>query len=171
MGEVIYLTTFHEIYDSFLLDVVDKYFIDYDVEEINYEDLQRLLITAIVKFKHPKQNLKDYDLLFVDEEGVNGQFNVDLTLEEVELLVNYMGIAWATNKLKRGRITELQYTGSDAKVINIKTYIEGIKEIIKTLKEESKVLNNSYQMHCDDKIKLNKKESIRNNIRNRNGYF
>lgn len=161
------MTTFHEIYDSFLSDVIDEYLIDYELETIDYDDLQRLLITAIVKFKHPKQNLKDYDLLFVDEEGVKGQFNIDLTLEEIELLANYMGIAWATNKLKRGRITELQYTGSDAKVINIKTYIEGIKEIIKTLKEENKILNNNYQMHRDEKIALNKKESVQSSINRR----
>lgn len=158
------MTTFHEIYDLFLSDVIDIYFIDYENQKIDYEDLQKILKSAIVMFKHPKKNLNNIDNEFIDEDGVSGAFIEDLDMEEKELLVSYMGIKWGINKLKRGRITELQYTGSDAKVINIKTYIDGIKEVVNSLKQENRILNNNYQMHSGEKITLNKKEGIRNTL-------
>lgn len=158
------MTSFHSVYDRFLSDVIDSYFINYEQQTISYSDLQSLLLSAIIMFKHPKQNLRDYDLEYVDAELVAGRFNIELTLEEIDILVSYMGIKWAENKLKRGRITELQYTGSDAKAINIKTYISGIKEIIDTLKAQNKILNNNYHMHDGYKLKTNKKASVRNSL-------
>lgn len=163
------MTTFYEIYDLFLRNVIDVYFIDYETEEISYDDLQNILYSAIVRFKHPKKDIRDIDLEYYNDEGVVGKFNIELDLEEKELLVGYMGIKWAENKLKKGRITELQYTGSDAKVINIKTYIEGIQAILDTLTEQVKILNNNYHSHSGYKLELNKKNTVngRNILRDR----
>lgn len=158
------MTTFHEIYDLFLSEVIDVYFIDYEEQKIEYNDLQNILVSAIARFKHPKKDLRNYELNFFDEERIPGQFSEELDIEEKELLVNYMGIKWAENKLKRGRITQLQYTGSDAKAINIKTHIEGINSILKTLKTENKVLNNNYQAHSGNKIKLRTRDKVRDSI-------
>lgn len=157
------MTSFYEIYDFFLNSTIDEEFIDYEDGKIDYEELQPLLLSAIIAFKHSKVDIRDYDLDYEDEHNVKGKFNNELSLEEIELLSSYMSIRWAENKLKRSRLTQLQYTGSDAKVINIKTHIEAIKEIIKTLKEQNRELNNNYQNHVDNKLSLHKKNSIRKN--------
>lgn len=163
------MTTFYEIYELFLREVIDIYFVDYETEDISYDDLQNILYSAIIKFKHPKKDIRDIDLEYMNDDGVVGKFNIELDLEEKEILVGYMGIKWAENKLKRGRITELQYTGSDAKVINIKTYIEGIKVILDTLTSQVKILNNNYHSHTGYKLELNEKNTVnrRNILRNR----
>ena len=154
------MTTFHEIYDLFLSDVIDSYFIDYELGTVDFKELEHILLAAVVRFKHPKKNLNEYDLNFCDEEEVRGCFSEELTYEEQEILVSFMGIKWAENQLKRGKITRLQMTGSDAKAINIKTHIEGLKTILDILKQENRILINNYNSHDGNKIKLSKKENI-----------
>ena len=54
-------------------------------------------------------------------------------------------------------------------LINIKTYIEGIKVILDTLTSQVKILNNNYHSHTGYKLELNEKNTVnrRNILRER----
>ena len=105
-------TDFSLIYNNFLHTVTDDMYISWSEEE-TYEDLQGFLTSAIVNFRFPKQNLFDYDLDL-------GEFNIKLTPEEIDIITTLMIIEWLKRQITTVRLTELQYTGSDAKVLNTK---------------------------------------------------
>lgn len=117
-------TDFSLIYDNFLHTVTDDMYISWSEGE-TYEDLQGFLTSAIVNFRFPKKNLYDYDLDFQ-------QFNVELTFEEIDIITTLMIIEWIKRQITTVRLTELQYTGSDAKVLNTKSQLIGLL----TLKED-----------------------------------
>lgn len=145
-------TTFYEVYDVFLNSTIDSYFIDEEKENFSYNILEGLMMSAIISFRHAKQDITQYDLSFIDENNVRGQFKVELSLDEKILLSEYMCLEWANNKLKRGRIMDLQYTGSDAKVVNAKQVVDTAIAIIKQIKTNIIKKKNDYHSHNGNKL-------------------
>lgn len=132
-------TDFSLIYNNFLHTVTDDMYISWSEEE-TYEDLQGFLTSAIVNFRFPKQNLFDYDL---DLE----EFNLKLTPEEIDIITTLMIIEWLKRQITTVRLTELQYTGSDAKVLNTKNQLTGLLNLKQDYEKQLEKKLFYYQNH------------------------
>jgi hypothetical protein len=83
-------TPFEKVFNSFLSKIDDNLYsnLEFDVEA----DLTKLLNSAIVQFDFPKVDIfdKDDDLQ---------QFNVDLSIHEIEILSNLMKLEWIKRQM------------------------------------------------------------------------
>lgn len=80
------MTPYTDLYASVLSKIRDYDFVKLDEEHI-YEVLSDYVRPAIVSFRGCKQDLSDRD----DDAG---EFNIDLTDTEIEILANYMVICY-----------------------------------------------------------------------------
>lgn len=123
-------TPFSKIYDIFLGMITDDLYLELDKHQ-TYELLQELLLSAIVWFEFPRQNLDDYDdfdlileqstycgvdsdMLEVKCEIYNhGHFNCVLTNEEMNIIATYMVVEWLGQQLASIENTRMKYSGQD----------------------------------------------------------
>lgn len=120
-------TLFSEIYEAFLNGITDDMYITTTEEETN-EDLSSFLINSIVRFRGPKVPLRNYDLELQ-------KFNTKLDIDEISILALLMKIDWISRQMHTVNLTEMQYTGSDAKVLNTKAQMATLTAL-KTLTEK-----------------------------------
>lgn len=121
-------TSFDKVYDMFFSQITDDLYITLTESEAK-QDAQSMLLKAILKFRYPKVNVKDYSL---DKEidGVKQDvFNVELSDDEIYILSMYMSLEWITRQMRDVRLTEMNYTGSDAKVLNTKSQMSTLEEL------------------------------------------
>jgi hypothetical protein len=83
-------TPFEKVFNSFLSKIDDNLYsnFEFDIES----DLTKLLNSAIVQFDFPKVNIFDKD------DDIQ-QFNVDLSLHEIEILANLMKLEWIKRQM------------------------------------------------------------------------
>lgn len=120
-------TPFSLIYDLFLSKVTDDLYLEL-TELDTYRLLQDLLLSAIPKFEFPRKQLDDYNLQDVVDVGTyngvesnsedwelliygQGQFNVLLTDEEMNILATYMVVEWIGQQLASIENTRMKYSG------------------------------------------------------------
>lgn len=120
-------TPFSLIYDLFLSKIQDDLYLEL-TELDTYRLLQDLLLSAIPKFEFPRKPLDDYSLQDVIDVGTyngvesnsedwelliygQGQFNVLLTDEEMNILATYMIVEWIGQQLASIENTRMKYSG------------------------------------------------------------
>ena len=120
-------TPFSLVYDLFLSKVTDDLYLEL-TELDTYRLLQDLLLSAISKFEFPRKPLDDYNLQDVIDVGTyngvesnsedwelliygQGQFNVLLTDEEMNILATYMIVEWIGQQLASIENTRMKYWG------------------------------------------------------------
>jgi hypothetical protein len=83
-------TPFEKVFDSFLSKIEDDLYtsLSVDIEA----DLTKLLNGAIVQFDFPKVDI-------FDKDDNMQQFNVDLSIHEIEILANLMKLEWIKRQL------------------------------------------------------------------------
>lgn len=101
-------TPFSDVYDSFLSKITDDMYMEL-TEDDTYKMLEDLLISSIPKFEFPRVSLFDYvrgstkqvehttideetgeEISTITNEYTVGYFNVQLTMEEINILATYM---------------------------------------------------------------------------------
>nr|DAS90068.1 MAG TPA: hypothetical protein [Caudoviricetes sp.] len=132
-------TKYSEIYDQFLDRITDDMYISWSKEE-TYADLAAFLSTAIARFHMPHENLRD-------KEDVGGEicFTSELSYRTIDILTLLMEKEWLNRQLRTVKLTELQYTGSDAKVLNTKSQAEAIIKIKEDLQRDLNQAYHNYQ--------------------------
>lgn len=98
-------TSFQTIFQRFLNKITDSNLASLlpdTLESIMTEYLQ----SAIVRFRKCKKNLQDFDL---DLQ----QFNVDLSLEEIEILANWMRFEWLDQQINRIELLKQSLSSKD----------------------------------------------------------
>lgn len=120
-------TPFSLIYDLFLSKIQDDLYLEL-TELDTYRLLQDLLLSAIPEFEFPRKQLDDYNLQDVIDVGTyngvesnyedwelliygQGQFNVLLTDEEMNILATYMIVEWIGQQLASIENTRMKYSG------------------------------------------------------------
>lgn len=120
-------TPFSLVYDLFLSKVTDDLYIEL-TELDTHRLLQELLLAAIPKFEFPRKPLDDYETQDVVDVGKyngvesdfkdwdlliygQGQFNVLLTDEEINILATYMIVEWIGQQLASIENTRMKYSG------------------------------------------------------------
>lgn len=121
------ITPFSLIYDLFLSKIQDDLYLEL-TELDTHRLLQELLLAAIPKFEFPRKPLDDYETQDVVDVGKyngvesdfkdwdlliygQGQFNVLLTDEEMNILATYMIVEWIGQQLASIENTRMKYSG------------------------------------------------------------
>lgn len=120
-------TPFSLVYDLFLSKITDDLYLEL-TELDTHRLLQELLLAAIPKFEFPRKPLDDYETQDVVDVGKyngvesdfkdwdlliygQGQFNVLLTDEEMNILATYMIVEWIGQQLASIENTRMKYSG------------------------------------------------------------
>jgi hypothetical protein len=98
-------TSFDTVFQRFLNKVTDS-----DLASLLPDTIDSIMISflqsAIVRFRKCKQNLEDYDLVLM-------QFNVDLSLTEIEILANWMRLEWLDQQVNRIELLRQSLSSKD----------------------------------------------------------
>ena len=154
-------TPFSLVYDSFLSKITDDMFLEL-TELDTYRMLEELLLSAIEKFEFPKQNLHNYSVIEMSDAGTyqgvdsdgeeveaiiydNGQFNIDLTHEQINILAVYMIVEWESQQLASIENTRMKYSGSDFKFTSQANHMQKILQMKKDYEREGFHLQRLYK--------------------------
>ena len=154
-------TPFSLVYDSFLSKITDDMFLEL-TELDTYRMLEELLLSSIEKFEFPKQNLHDYNVIQISDTGTyqgvdsngeeveaivydGGEFNIDLTHEEINILAVYMIVEWESQQLASIENTRMKYSGSDFKFTSQANHMQKILQMKKDYEREGFHLQRLYK--------------------------
>lgn len=118
-------TSYKEVCDNFLSLVNDDLYGSEEdgwSQEATYADAEILLNNAKLKFLLPREDIVTY--MIVDSEVY---FTSKLSPGTIQILTLLMIREWLARQLNSVRITEMQFSGSDAKTLNTKAQAEAIK--------------------------------------------
>lgn len=160
-------TPFSLIYDLFLSKIQDDLYLEL-TELDTYRLLQDLLLSAIPKFEFPRKQLDDYNLQDVIDVGTyngvesnsedwelliygQGQFNVLLTDEEMNILATYMIVEWIGQQLASIENTRMKYSGTDFKFTSQANHMQKLVTVKKEYEREGFHLQRLYKRRAKDK--------------------
>lgn len=111
-------TPYSDIYKKFLTDIKDDSLLDFTVEE-RMEILDGLLKKSISRFKACQTDLLNRTEKISATENtpaVEGQFNQDLTEEEMNILATIMRKYWLNDKIYNLELLQQKMTSKDWKL-------------------------------------------------------
>ena len=154
------MTTFSTVYDSFLSKITDDMYMEMS-ELDTYRMLEELLLAAIQRFEFPRVDLTDYELgaeLESTYSGVdsdyreviaisvsNGNFNANLTQEEINIIAVYMIVEWLSFQLASVENARMKYSGSDFKFTSQANHMAKLKVLIDNFKTDCFHLQRLYK--------------------------
>ena len=101
------MTLLSTIFDKFLDKITDDMYMELTPEQ-TWDMRFQLFESALPWFEFPRFNLFAYDLALEE-------YNVDLTLEEINIIATYMVVEWFNQQLASVEVTRMKYSGSDFK--------------------------------------------------------
>lgn len=154
-------TSFYTIYDAFFSRITDDMYMEL-TEEDTYQVLQDLLITNLSRFEFPRFDLFDYEEgawgYLGEYQGVEsnnkevaaygwigGTFNVELTIEEINIIALNMVIGWLGQQLDTTENTRMKYSGSDFKFTSQANHMAKLKVLIDAHKTDCLHLQRIYK--------------------------
>ena len=154
-------TSFLTIYDAFFSRITDDMYMELTAED-TYTMLQDLLINNLPRFEFPRFDIFDYEPgawgYFGDYQGVEsngdlvtaygwigGNFNVELTLEEINIIALNMVVGWLGQQLDTTENTRMKYSGSDFKFTSQANHMAKLKVLIDSHKTDSLHLQRLYK--------------------------
>ena len=164
-------TSFLTIYDAFFSRVTDDMFMELTKEDTLLM-LQDLLINNLPRFEFPKFDIYDYEIgdwgYLGEYQGVEsdnkevtaygwvgGTFNIELTLEEINIIALNMVVGWLTQQLDTTENTREKYSGSDFKFTSQANHMAKLKVLIDAQKQDCLHLQRLYsrrQRNADGQI-------------------
>ena len=158
-------TSFMAIYDSSLGMITSEMYMELTEYE-TYEMLQELLLNAINKFRFPRFDIFNFETGYLDydENGyigvesdyketqvyvwVEGYFNSNLTLEEINIIATNMVIEWLGQQLANTELVQEKYSGSDFKFTSQANHMAKLKNLIEFYNTESFTKQDIYKRRC-----------------------
>lgn len=156
MGEEVKTTSFETIYNLFFTRVTDDMYMEM-TELDTYRDLQDILVCAIPRFEFPRFDIFDYELGHKEEipsedpeqpptvKWVGGNFNAELTLEEMNILAVSMMVEWFERQLATTELTKEKYSGADFKFTSQANHMAKLKLMVDERKQETHHLQRLYK--------------------------
>lgn len=114
-------TSFETIIDKFLGKITDDMYLELTYED-TLRDTKQFLLDAIPYFEFPRFQLYNYD----EEEE---QYNVDLTVEEINILALLMKTAWLERQINSVENTRMKYSGSDFKMTSQANHLSKLLQL------------------------------------------
>ena len=120
-------TPFEKIYNKFFGKVTDDLYLEMTYED-TLRDVKSILLDAIPYFEFPRFALYNYD------EDLE-QYNVDLTVEEVNIFAILMKITWLNRQIDSDEVTRMKYSGPDFKMTS---YANHLSKLISSKSESQR---------------------------------
>ena len=114
-------TSFETIIDRFLGKITDDMYLELTYED-TLRDAKQFLLDAIPYFEFPRFQLYNYD------EELE-QYNVDLTVEEINILALLMKAAWLERQINSIENTRMKYSGSDFKMTSQANHLSKLLQL------------------------------------------
>ena len=157
-------TLFSAVYNRFLGQVTDDLYLELTPED-TLRDLQNLLLNAIPGFEFPRQNLYDYTIELTEkpesdvtpDEFILGtvwgnldevleppkvlvdksRFNVELTIEEINILALLMKQGWVQRQVTSIENTRMKYSGADFKMTSQANHLSKLLSLLEESRRAS----------------------------------
>ena len=159
-------TLFSAVYNRFLGQVTDDLYLELTPED-TLRDLQNLLLNAIPGFEFPRQNLYDYTIELTEkpesdvtpDEFILGtvwgdldngnmletprvlvdksRFNVELTIEEINILALLMKQGWVQRQVTSIENTRMKYSGADFKMTSQANHLSKLLSLLEESRRDS----------------------------------
>lgn len=98
-------TPFSDVFDQFLSKITDSQLLS--IPQVDLEGIMtNYLKSSITRFRKCKQNLNDYDLVLQ-------QFNITLTIDEIEILSNWMTYEYLNQNVLRIELLKQSLSSKD----------------------------------------------------------
>ena len=131
------MTTFREIYDSFLGKITDDMYL-----ELTQEDTEKMLFELFEKslhfFEFPRVDIYNYN---VELE----EYNIVLSREEINIISTYMVVCWLGQQLASVENVRMKYSGSDFKFTSQANHMAKIQAMRKEYEREGFHLQRLYK--------------------------
>lgn len=114
-------TSFETIIDKFLGKITDDMYLELTYED-TIRDAKQFLLDAIPYFEFPRFQLYNYD------EDLE-QYNVNLTIEEINILALLMKTAWLERQINSVEHTRMKYSGSDFKMTSQANHLSKLLQL------------------------------------------
>ena len=155
-------TSFQSIYDLFLTRVTDDMYMEM-TELDTYRDLQDILTCAIWRFEFPRFDIYDYTLGYKEEvpneedpelppivNWIGGNFNSELTLEEMNILAIAMMVEWFERQIATTELSREKYSGPDFKFTSQANHMAKLKVMMDERKQECHHMQRLYKRRKKD---------------------
>ena len=160
------MTSFSLVYDSFLSKITDDMYLEL-TELDTFRMLEQLLLSAVDKFEFPRVDLYDYETFeisdvriyngadsdFIDVEAIvyqGGEFENDLTHEQINILAVYMIVEWLSQQLASVQNTRMKYSGSDFKFTSQANHMSKLLNLKSDYEREGFHLQRLYKRRLKD---------------------
>jgi hypothetical protein len=141
------ITPFSKVYDRFFSKITDDMYMEL-TEFDTYRLVEQLLVSAIHSFEFPRVDLTNYVLSSVTEENeierLEGQFNEELSEEEINILATYMVVEWLGQQLASIENIRMKYSGSDFKFTSQANHMSKLTNLKEHYKQEGFHLQRLY---------------------------
>lgn len=145
-------TPYSKIYNKFLTDIKDDTLLDFTVEE-RMEILDSLLKKSISRFKACQINLLDRTERIPATEitpAIEGQFNQDLTEEEMNILATIMRKYWLNDKIYNLELLQQKITSKDWKLMSQSNHLIRLIALGQELDKEISRMIVDYSLYAVD---------------------
>ena len=136
------MTTFREIYDSFLGKIIDDMYL-----ELTQEDTEKMLFELFEKslhfFEFPRVDIYDYNTELEE-------YNIVLSKEEINIISTYMVVCWLGQQLASVENVRMKYSGSDFKFTSQANHMAKIQAMRKEYEREGFHLQRLYKRRKAD---------------------
>ena len=159
-------TQFSAVYNRFLGQITDDLYLELTPED-TLKDLQNLLLNALPGFEFPRKNLYDYTIevreinedelipddfilgtVWEDLENCSlletpkvlvdkSRFNVELTMEEINILALLMKQNWVQRQVTSIENTRMKYSGSDFKMTSQANHLSKLLSLLTESRRDS----------------------------------
>ena len=159
-------TQFSAVYNRFLGQITDDLYLELTPED-TLKDLQNLLLNAIPGFEFPRKNLYDYEIQVKEISSTeiesddfilgtvwgdleNGdmletpkvlvdksRFNVELTIEEINILALLMKQGWVQRQVTSIENTRMKYSGADFKMTSQANHLSKLLSLLEESRRDS----------------------------------
>jgi hypothetical protein len=128
-------TPFDTVFDSFLSKIEDDLYtnIQFDAEA----DLTKLLNAALIQFQFPKVDI-------LDKDDTLQQFNVDLSLYEIEILSNLMKLEWIKRQINSTRLLQQAIGDKDFRLTSQANHLKVLIDLKSTTENDVNSLITKY---------------------------
>ena len=137
------MTLLSTIYDQFLSKITDDMYMELTAAE-TYNMLNDLFENSLHWFEFPRFNIYDYSLTL-------GEYNLDLTKEEINIIATYMIVEWLGQQLATVELIRMKYSGSDFKFTSQANHIHKLTNLRKEYERQGFHLQRLYKRRAADK--------------------
>ena len=137
------MTTFVEIYNTFLSKITDDMYMELTREETEAMLLE-LFENSLHWFEFPRVNIYDYEVILEE-------YNITLSKEEINIIATYMIVEWIGQQLASIENIRMKYSGSDFKFTSQANHMHKLTNLQKEYERKGFHLQRLYKRRKADK--------------------